>query len=256
MKIRFLGTGTSTGIPEIGCQCETCTSPDPKDKRLRTSVLLKINDKHILIDCSPDFREQMLQTFKSHPFKTLDGVLLTHEHYDHVGGLDDLRSFTREVPVDIYAQNDVIEAIKTRMPYSFREHKYPGVPLFNMHSVENESFDVAGIKVIPIRLLHGKLPILGFRIGRMAYLTDLSVIPEPEYKKLKNLDVLIMNALRPYPHIAHQTLQEALENIKKIQPKKTYLIHESHNFGRHELVQKTLSQEIFIAYDNLEIILS
>ncbi|MDR0546760.1 MAG: MBL fold metallo-hydrolase [Dysgonamonadaceae bacterium] len=256
MKIHFLGTGTSTGIPEIGCQCDTCTSTDPKDKRLRTSALLEIDNKHILIDCGPDFRTQILN-FQLSTFNfQLDGVLLTHEHYDHVGGLDDLRSFCRQAPVDIYAQNDVIEAIKTRMPYSFREHKYPGVPTFNMHAVENQPFDVAGVEVIPIRLLHGKLPILGFRIAKMAYLTDLSVIPESEYEKLKNLDVLIMNALRPYPHIAHQTLQEALENIKKIQPEKTYLIHESHSFGRHELIQKTLPTNVFIAYDGLKITLS
>jgi phosphoribosyl 1,2-cyclic phosphate phosphodiesterase len=184
----------------------------------------------------------------------LDGVLLTHEHYDHVGGIDDLRSFTRKTPVDIYAQQDVLDALAMRMPYAFREHKYPGVPELQLHPIENQPFEIAGIEIIPIRLLHGKLPILGFRIGKMAYLTDLSLILESEYKKLNGLDVLIMNALRPQSHIAHQTIREALENVEKIKPQKTYLIHESHAFGRHELVQKTLPENVFIAYDGLEVV--
>lgn len=253
MKIRFLGTGTSTGVPEIGCSCETCSSADLKDKRLRASVLLEIGEKHLLIDCSPDFREQMLHTFKTQIFKQLNGVLITHEHYDHVGGLDDLRAFCRVAPVPVYAQSDVIEAIRVRMPYAFRENKYPGVPELELHEIDNQPFEVEGMEVIPIRLLHGKLPILGFRIGNFAYLTDLKTIPETEYCKLTHLDVLVINALRPKPHIAHETIEEALQNIERIRPKCAYFTHLSHAFGRHEAIQPLLPHSVFIGYDGLEV---
>ena len=253
MKIRFLGTGTSTGVPEIGCRCETCTSSDPKDQRLRASVLLEMDEKHLLIDCGPDFREQMLKTFKTLIFNQLDGVLITHEHYDHVGGLDDLRTFCRAAPVPLYAQNDVIEAIRTRMPYVFRENKYPGVPELKLHFIDNQPFCVENIKVSPIRLLHGRLPILGFRIDNFAYLTDLKTIPETEYCKLEDLDVLVISALRAKPHIAHETIDEALQNIERIRPKRAYFTHLSHAFGRHEAVQPQLPESVFIAYDGLEV---
>lgn len=253
MRLRILGTGTSTGIPEIGCRCEICTSADPKDRRLRASALVEIDNKHILIDCGPDFREQILQTFQTTPFEKLDGILITHEHYDHVGGLDDLRTFCHSGPVDIYAQNDVKEAIITRMPYVFRENKYPGIPDLQIHTVEHQAFEVAGIEVIPIRLMHGSLPILGYRIGNMAYLTDLKTIPETEYAKLEHLDVLIINALRAKPHIAHETIDDALHNIQHIRPKQAYLTHVSHHFGLHEAIQKTLPAHVNIAYDGLEI---
>ena len=161
MKITFLGTGTSTGNPEIGCTCEVCTSKDPRDWRLRASAFVEIDGKHLLIDCGPDFRSQML----THSITRLDGVLVTHEHYDHVGGLDDLRPFCRDKGVDIYAEDNVAEAIITRMPYAFREFKYPGVPNLELIRISEQPFDAAGIKVIPIRILHGKLPILGYRIG-------------------------------------------------------------------------------------------
>ena len=254
MKLRFLGTGTSTGSPEIGCRCEVCTSTDSKDQRFRSSALVEIDGKHILIDCGPDFRTQMLETFKKSPFEHLDGVLITHEHYDHVGGLDDLRTFCRKGnAVDIYAEKDVVDAIKERMPYAYKENKYPGVPNLEMITITDQPFFIDQIKIVPIRLMHGDLPIYGYRIGSMAYLTDLKTIPEPEYDKLKDLDVLIINALRNEPHISHETIADALENIKKIKPKRAFLIHMNHHFGLHEVMQKQLPSNVFISYDGLEI---
>ncbi|MDR2683271.1 MAG: MBL fold metallo-hydrolase [Dysgonamonadaceae bacterium] len=253
MKLRFLGTGTSTGNPEIGCRCEVCASTDPKDRRFRASVWIETEEKHFLIDCGPDFRIQMLETFRNRSLLALDGVLLTHEHYDHVGGLDDLRAFGRFGVVTLYAEAGVADAIRTRMPYVFQEHRYPGVPNLQIRVIENKPFRVAGIEIIPIRLLHGKLPIVGYRIGRMAYLTDLKTIPEEEYTKLQDLDVLVINALRPQEHIAHETLADALQNIGRIRPQRAYLTHVSHSFGLHKIVQKTLPENVFIAFDGLEI---
>ena len=254
MKLRFLGTGTSTGSPEIGCRCEVCTSTDSKDRRFRSSALIEIEGKHILIDCGPDFRIQMLKVFKNNPFEYLDGVLITHEHYDHVGGLDDLRAFCKKGnAVDVYAEEDVVMAIKERMPYVYKENKYPGVPNLQMITLTDQPFFIGSVKVIPIRLMHGNLPIYGYRIGNMAYLTDLKTIPESEYDKLKDLDVLIINALRKDVHISHETIAEALENIKKINPRKAFLIHMNHHFGLHEVMQKQLPPTVFIAYDGLEL---
>ncbi|NDW18620.1 MBL fold metallo-hydrolase [Dysgonomonas sp. 216] len=249
MKIRFLGTGTSTGVPEIGCRCEVCTSSDGRDKRLRTSALITVNGKNILIDCGPDFRQQMLPV----ELKKLHGVLLTHEHYDHVGGMDDLRPFCRFGDIDVYLEKYVSEALKTRIPYCFEKFKYPGVPSFNLHEITCNPFYVEDVKIVPVRLMHYKLPITGYRIGNMAYLTDVKSIPEEEYKKLEGLDTLIMDALRIKPHISHQNLEEALENIRRINPKRTYFIHMSHQMGLHGEIEKKLPENIFLAYDGLEI---
>ena len=249
MKVLFLGTVTSTGNPEIGCQCEVCTSSDPRDWRLRASVLVETEGKRLLIDCGPDFRWQMI----THKIYHLDAVLVTHEHYDHVGGLDDLRPFGREKDVDIYAEENVAQAIKTRIPYVFWEHKYPGVPNLLLHTVANEPFRVAGIEVVPIRVMHARLPILGFRVGNMAYITDVKYIPEEEYVKLENLDVLIIDALRADPHPSHESLGEALANIARIRPKESYLIHMSHRIGLHAVVEKELPPHVHYSYDGLVI---
>ena len=250
MKVKFLGTGTSTGVPEIGCECDVCKSDDKRDKRLRSSVLITVDNKHILIDCGPDFRQQLLQE----KFTKIDGLLLTHEHYDHVGGLDDLRPYSRFGDVEIYTKERVGRILKERIPYCFAETKYPGVPNLNLNLLKDDSlFSIEGIEILPIQLMHYKLSIFGYRIGNFAYLTDLKSIPDEEYQKLEGLDVLVMNALRIKEHISHQTLDEALENVRRIAPRQTYLIHMSHQIGLHAEVEKSLPDNVHLSYDGLEI---
>jgi len=248
MKITFLGTGTSSGVPELGCRCEVCSSNDERDKRTRSSVLIETGGKNILIDCGPDFRSQMLNNGMS----IIDAVLITHEHYDHVGGLDDLRplSYTRDIP--LYGEAEVLHAINKQMPYAFLDKRYPGLPHLNLQTITMEPFEIDGIHVIPIRVMHGELPILGFRIGKIAYLTDLKTIPEEEFEKLADVDLLIIEALRQdNRHYNHEGIEEALENIKKIKPKTTYLIHMSHHIGLHAVAEKTLPENVYYAYDGL-----
>lgn len=249
MKLLFLGTGTSTGIPQIGCNCEVCQSVNPKDKRLRTSLLVTINNKNILIDCGPDFRQQML----SNNIKNLDAVLLTHHHYDHISGLDELRSFTNNKAMPVYAEEYVEETIKRIFPYCFGENKYPGVATFDIRKIDNKKFNVSDVNVVPIRVMHYNLPIFGYRIGNVAYITDMLTISEEEIKKLESLDILIINALRHKEHISHQTLKNALNIIRRVTPKKAYLIHMSHQMGLHDEVSKQLPENVCFAYDGLQI---
>ncbi|MBF0577088.1 MBL fold metallo-hydrolase [Dysgonomonas sp. GY617] len=250
MRVRFLGTGTSTGVPEIGCECDVCRSTDKRDNRLRASVIVYIEGKSILIDCGPDFREQMLGI----AFLPIDALLITHEHYDHVGGIDDLRPFCKFGDIEIYLEQYVSEALKSRIPYCFTEYKYPGIPIIALNEISLEPFKVAGkIEIIPIRLMHGTLPIVGYRIGNFAYLTDLKTIPEEEYHKLEGLDVLVINALRIREHISHQNLDQALEKIKRIAPKRTYLTHMNHHFGLHAEMEKILPENVFVSFDGLEL---
>lgn len=249
MRVRFLGTGTSTGVPEIGCQCEVCTSLDPKDKRLRSSVQILMEEKQFLIDCTPDFRMQMLPL----AFQKIDALLLTHEHYDHVGGIDDLRPFCRMGTVQIFAEDSVCTSLMERMPYCFGEDKYKGVPKIELNKISLQPFEIAGIEIIPIRIMHHKLPILGYRIKNFAYLTDIKHLPESEIEKLIGLDVCVISALRHRTHISHQTLEDALALAGKIQAKQTYFIHMSHTIGLHDTIQQTLPKNMFFAYDTLEI---
>lgn len=251
MKIVFLGTGTSTGVPEIGCQCPVCTSKDKRDWRLRCSSFITTDTGvRLLIDCGPDFRWQVI---RNHIYR-LDAVLVTHEHYDHVGGLDDLRPFCAHGEVDVFAEQNVADALKIRLPYVFAENRYPGVPKINLHMLSLAPFKIKDETIIPIRVMHGQLPIVGFRIGRMAYLTDVKTIPESEFSKLYGLDLLVINALRlDSKHPTHAGLNEALAYIERISPKEAYLIHESHKIGLHAEVEKLLPPHVHLAYDNLQV---
>ncbi len=251
MKVTFLGTGTSTGVPELLCNCEVCRSRDPRDRRSRCSVWIEVGEKHLLIDCGPDFYYQAL----AHIHTLMDAVLITHEHYDHVGGLDDLRPFCFRKDLPIYAEANVCEAIRTRLPYVFREeNRYPGVPNFYLVAIGEEPFRAAEIPVQPIRVMHGRLPILGYRIGDFAYITDMKSLPEPEYEKLQGLDVLVVNALRrDSRHPSHQGLDMALEEIERLRPRRAYLTHLSHRMGLHAEVEKLLPPHVHLAYDGLEI---
>lgn len=248
--LRILGSGTSTGVPEIGCTCEVCTSPDPRDHRLRASALLETDDARILIDCGPDFRQQMLEL----PFRKIDGVLISHEHYDHVGGLDDLRPFCRFGEVPIYAEALTADRLRTRMPYCFTEQSYPGVPNIPLQEVApGRPFRISHTEVLPFRVMHGRLPILGYRIGKVGYITDMLTMPDESYEQLAGIDVLVMNALRISGHSTHQMLSDALVAAERIGAKETYLIHMSHQIGLQAEIEKQLSSGVHFAFDGLEI---
>ena len=249
MKITLLGTGTSQGIPVMGCGCEVCVSTNPKDQRLRTSVLLEIADKNILIDCGPDFRQQMLRLNVQH----IDAVLITHEHQDHIAGLDELRSyiFKQNKPMPIYAEERVVTNIKYRFPYAFSKNPYPGAPTFAMHHIRSGDLHIEGVEVEAIRVQHGKLPILGFRFGNFAYLTDLNGIPEESMALLQNLDVLVLDALHHRPHHSHYNVHQALEVIDELKPEKAYLTHISHDMGLHDDMNHQLPENVELGYDGL-----
>ncbi len=254
MKIYFLGTGTSQGIPIIGSTHPVCKSTDFKDKRLRVALWIAWEDHSYVIDCGPDFRQQMLAS----DCQKVDGILFTHEHSDHTAGLDDIRPFNfKQGEMPIYAHQRVIENLKKRFDYVFEtENRYPGAPsVKTIEVVNNQPFVLGGKTVIPIDVMHGDLQVFGYRINHFAYLTDVKTVAPEEVEKLKNLDVLVLNALRIDPHSTHFNLQEALDFIALVQPKKTYLTHISHLLGFHEEVQKQLPENVFLAYDNLTITL-
>ncbi|BDE81762.1 MBL fold metallo-hydrolase [Porphyromonas somerae] len=251
-KLTFLGTGTSTGIPEIGCDCPTCTSQDPRDQRYRASALIQYGGEDILIDCGPDVRSQLLSV-QCH---NLDRILLTHEHYDHTGGIDDMRPLFRNKPeVPVYAETNVIQAVMCRLPYAFVDHRYPGVPHIVMHEVCVGTPMVLkdGSRVEPIRVMHGKLPIVGYLFDKLAYITDCKTLPEETMNQLKGIPTLVINALRLYEHPAHITLQEALHFIEEIKPQRAYLTHFAHTFGTHQEIEKMCPEGVFPAYDRLEL---
>ncbi len=251
MKITFLGTGTSQGIPVIGCDDEVCLSSDTKDKRLRSSILIAWGEYTYVIDCGPDFRQQMLAAKVHH----IDGVIFTHYHADHTAGLDDIRPFSQskgEVP--FYAKNDVIANLKERFNYIFTtQNKYLGAPSVKLHTIDNKLFKLGGLTIIPIEIEHGKLKILGFRFDKFAYITDAKFISTNEKEKLKDLDVLVINSLRIDSHPTHLNLQEAIDFIAEIKPKKAYLTHISHKLGFHKEVSKSLPEHVYLAYDGLKI---
>ncbi len=252
MTIYFLGTGTSQGIPVIGNDSPVCKSQDFRDKRLRVSVWISWQNFSLIIDCGPDFRQQMLT---SH-CPRVDAILFTHEHSDHTAGIDDIRPFNfKQGEIPIYAHQRVLENLKKRFDYVFEtENKYPGAPSVSSHEVVNNFPFILGKKsIIPINAFHGNLQVFGYRIDDFAYLTDIKTIENQEIEKLFGLEVLVINALRIEPHKTHFNLQEALDFINLVQPKKTYLTHISHNFGFHEDIQANLPENVFLAYDNLEI---
>ncbi|MBT8310612.1 MAG: MBL fold metallo-hydrolase [Flavobacteriaceae bacterium] len=252
MKITFLGTGTSQGIPIIGSDHPVCLSDNPKDKRLRVSVLVEWDNNAYVVDCGPDFRQQMLRS----KCKRIDGIIFTHEHSDHVAGMDDIRPFFfRQGAIPIYAHKRVIKALKRRFDYFFidEENKYPGVPSLKINQVKKKLFSLNGLEVTPIKVDHNKWPVFGYRFKDFAYLTDVKTVAKEEREKLKNLKVLVVNALRLTPHPSHFNLEEALKFIEDIKPEKTYLTHISHHLGFHDEVQQQLPQNVYLAYDNLQI---
>ena len=253
MKITFLGTGTSQGIPIIGSTHPVCLSDNPKDKRLRVSVLVEWDDYTYVVDCGPDFRQQMLRANVS----KIDGIVFTHEHADHTMGLDDIRPFFfRQGDISLYAHKRVFEALKKRFDYIFTtEDKYPGVPSVIQEEIKNEPFLLGNLEVVPIDGLHHKLQVFGFRFKDFAYLTDMKTVADDEISKLKGVDVLVVNALREEPHMSHFNLEEALAFIRRVNPKRAYLTHISHLMGFHDEVQQKLPENVFLAYDNLQITL-
>ncbi len=251
IKVTFLGTGTSQGVPVIACDCEVCSSPDERDKRLRVSILVEVDGKHLVVDTGPDFRQQMLTA----GVKQLDAVLMTHEHKDHIAGLDDIRAFNfrsgNDMPV--YAHPRVQEALKREYHYIFSSDPYPGIPKVTLHTIGNRPFEVEGIPVRPVEVMHYQLPVLGFRIGDFAYITDAKTIAKEELIKLQGLEVLVINALRKETHLSHLTLDEALEMVEALKPERAYFTHISHLMGKHEEVEAILPDHVRIAFDGLQI---
>lgn len=249
MKITFLGTGTSQGIPVITCNCVVCRSDDYRNKRLRVSVLIETADKTIVIDSGPDFRYQMLRA----NVQDLDAILYTHEHKDHVAGLDDIRPFNYLLKknIDIYATERVQHGLRKEFSYIFAEVKYPGLPQIEMHTISDESFYIGNTEIKPLNIMHYKLPILGFRIGDFTYITDAKTVPEETVEKIKGTKLLVINALQNEHHISHFTLDEAIEFAQRIGAEATYFTHMSHNLGLHEDVEKELPKNIKLAYDGL-----
>jgi phosphoribosyl 1,2-cyclic phosphate phosphodiesterase len=250
MKVTFLGTGTSHGIPVIACDCNVCTSPDPRDNRLRSSIMLQKEGFAVVIDTGPDFREQMLRE----KVKQLDAVVFTHEHKDHTAGLDDIRAFNfsgKDMPV--YAHPRVQDNLRRSFDYIFAHVQYPGIPKLELHAIDLEPFSIGPIDFIPVEVMHLKLPVLGFRIGDFAYITDANYISPHEIEKLRGVKTLVLNALRIQPHISHYSLEEAIEVAKEIGAQTTYFTHISHQLGRQADVEKTLPEGIKLSYDGMKL---
>jgi phosphoribosyl 1,2-cyclic phosphate phosphodiesterase len=251
VTITFLGTGTSQGVPVIACGCEVCTSPDARDKRLRTSILIEAEDKTIVIDSGPDFRYQMLRAKVKH----LDAIVFTHEHKDHIAGMDDIRAFNykQNSPVDVYADARVQRALVREFPYIFDGTGYPGIPQVIVHPIDLHPFDIGSVKFTPVEVLHYKLPVLGFRINDFTYITDAKTVSAAEKEKISGTKTLVINALQKQTHISHFTLDEAIAFANDIGVEKTYLTHISHRLGRHLDISKELPDNIELAYDGLKL---
>jgi phosphoribosyl 1,2-cyclic phosphate phosphodiesterase len=251
VTVTFLGTGTSQGVPVIGCECKVCRSLDFRDKRLRVSVHLQVQGKSIIIDSGPDFRQQVLRERIKH----LDALLFTHEHKDHTSGLDDIRAynFMQQTDMPLYGEERVLNQIKQEFSYIFSGHNYPGIPRVNLYPISENAFEVAGIRVQPIRVKHYKLPVLGFRINNFTYITDANYIGEEQLQKIAGSEVIVLNALRKEPHISHFSLAEAVNLLTELHPRKAYLTHISHLMGLHQQVDAELPAFVKLAYDGLKI---
>lgn len=251
MQITFLGTGTSGGVPLIGCQCEVCKSIDPRDKRLRTSILIQTNDLTVAVDCGPDFRQQMLRE----DVRSLDAILMTHAHRDHTGGFDDIRAFNfiNKKAIDVYCDLPTELGIKEQYSYAFTETDYPYLPKMNFHRISDSEFRISDLEIIPIQVMHATMPVLGYRFGDFTYITDAKTIAKAERDKIRGTKILVVNALRPENHYSHFTIDEALELVNDVKPELTYFIHMSHQFGLHAETQKKLPANVRVAYDGLKI---
>lgn len=251
VTLTFLGTGTSQGVPVIACTCPVCTSLDFRDKRLRTSVFIETNDINFIIDTGPDFRQQML----SEKINRLDAVLFTHAHRDHTAGLDDVRAFNflQNIDMPVYAEEIVIKQLKTDFAYIFNGDNYPGLPRVQVNLIHDTSFQLGNVTITPLPVMHMKLPVLGFRINDVAYITDANFIPEKTYEKLKGIRILILNALQREPHVSHFNLKEALEVVARVRPEKAYFTHISHKLGTHKEIEKELPPNVSLAYDGLKL---
>lgn len=249
MKIVFLGTGTSTGVPLIGCHCTVCTSKDPRDKRSRTSLYIEINGKKIVIDTGPDFRMQLLQN----GIEDIDAVLFTHNHKDHTSGLDDIRpiNYLKNKYIDIFAENYVQETLRREYAYIFHEKDYPGIPMIHLHTITDDTFWIDGTPIIPIRVWHKDLPVLGFRFENFTYITDANRIDAVSLEKIMGSDILVLNGLQHQPHYSHFTIAESLEIIEKVKPSKAFLTHLSHKPGLHADIEASLPENVFPAFDGL-----
>ena len=247
LKITFLGTGTSSGVPMIGCTCEVCSSTDKKDKRLRSSILVESETTALVVDTTPDFRYQMLRA----GVKKLDAVLFTHPHKDHIAGLDDVRAFNffYKTPMELYANSLTEEAIKREFAYAFSDKKYPGIPNLNLNTIDEELFMIGDIPVVPILVWHLKMPVLGFRFGKFTYITDANKIDADEKEKIKGSEVIVLNALRKASHISHFTLDEAVAMVKELGMPTGYFTHISHQLGKHAEINSELPKSIALAYD-------
>ena len=251
MKVTFLGTGTSTGVPVVACDCKVCTSADKRDERLRTSAMVEINDVRLIIDCGPDFRYQMIRE----SVDDISAILFTHGHRDHIAGLDDVRAFNYVLnkTVDVYASQQVVDEINKEFPYILHEKRFFGAPQLKFHIIQNKQFRIAGIDILPVEVLHNQMSVFGFRINGFSYITDASLITNEEKQKLEGSDVLVINALRKSKHISHFSLQEAIDHIREINPKRAYITHLSHFMGLHHNVQESLPANVFLAFDGLKI---
>ncbi|MGF1637999.1 MAG: MBL fold metallo-hydrolase [Cyclobacteriaceae bacterium] len=249
MKVTFLGTGTSQGIPVIGCDCAVCKSDDPRDNRLRTSIHIETKGLSIIVDTGPDFRQQVLRA----NIRKLDAILFTHQHKDHVAGLDDVRSFNflQKKAMPVYGNLMTLQQLKVEFAYAFAEDRYPGIPEIDLIEIENDVFRIENIEILPILVMHHKLPVFGFRIDDFVYITDAKTISDSELKKAYNAKVLVLNALQQSPHLSHFTLMEALDVIAELQPEQAYLTHMGHRMGKHSSIDPTLPDNVSLAFDGL-----